>query len=73
MTGTFTGGLIGFLGGYNGGFAKVDSDRATVGVLFGLFLGAASGAALGTGGLVYGFITFGEDSLRYSQDYTLKI
>ena len=72
VTGTFTGGLIGFLGGYNGGFAKVDSDRLTVGVLFGLFFGASSGAALGTGGLVYGFISFGEDSLSYSQKYTLK-
>ena len=72
LTGTFTGGLIGFLGGYNGGFAKVDSDRLTVGVLFGLFFGASSGAALGTGGLVYGFISFGEDSLSYSQKYTLK-
>ena len=66
VTGIFTGGLYGFLHCSNGRCGKFPTG------LIVMLFGGISGTALGTSGLVYGFISLGEDSLRYSQDYTLK-
>ncbi len=66
LSGVSTGGLYGFLYCSNG-----ECGKFPTGLIVMLF-GGISGTALGTSGLVYGFITFGEDSQRYSQDYTLK-
>ena len=66
LTGASTGGLYGFLDCSNGGCGKFPTG------LIVMLFGGISGTALGTGGLVYGFISFGEDSLSYSQKYTLK-
>ena len=66
VSGVSTGGLYGFLHCSNGRCGKFPTG------LIVMLFGGISGTALGTSGLVYGFITFGDDSLRYSQDYTLK-
>ena len=66
VSGVSTGGLYGFLHCSNGRCGKFPTG------LIVMLFGGISGTALGTSGLVYGFITFGEDSQRYSQDYTLK-
>ena len=66
VSGLSIGCLYGFLDCSNGGCGKFPTG------LIVMLFGGVSGTVLGTGGLVYGFITFGEDSLRYSQDYTLK-
>ena len=72
VTGVSTGGLYGFLGGSNGGWGNSPSEDIAVGVLFGMLIGTYYGTVLGTGGLVYGFISLGEDSISYSQKYTMK-
>ena len=75
-TATILGVLGGFHEGYNwnaGGGSLSEIEKIGVGTFFGLLGGFFSGVAYGLpSGLVYGFLSLGENNLKFSKDYTLE-
>ena len=72
VTGVSTGSLYVFLGASDAGWGNSPSEDIAIGALFGMILGTYAGVLTGTGGLIYGFISFGEGNLKYINKYTLK-
>ena len=75
-TATILGVLGGFHEGYNwnaGGGSISEIEKIGVGIFFGLVGGFFRGIAYGLpSGLVYGFLSLGENNLNFSKDYTIK-